>query len=303
MKTLETTKGNSTDGQEFLIVTGLSGSGKSGVVNVLEDNGYYCIDNIPPELIPKFADIAQNVNRKGSKAMERIALVTDIRGGELFREFDESLSFLHKNNIHTKIMFLDASDEVLIRRYKETRRRHPLDNESNGSIKAAVEKEREILSDIREYADYYIDTSELTLAQLKESVNALLLNNPLDSISIKVTSFGFKYGISLEADLVFDVRCLPNPFYIPELKHKTGLDAEVRDYVMDSPASKELLKKLYDLLDFLIPLYKSEGKSQLIVAFGCTGGKHRSITFAELIGKHITETGFRCRISHRDKGK
>jgi UPF0042 nucleotide-binding protein len=278
----------------------MSGSGKSGVVNVLEDNGYYCIDNIPPQLIPKFAEIAVNVNKSGSSSMEKIALVTDIRGGELFHEFDDGLAYLKGQNIGVKIMFLDASNDVLIRRYKETRRRHPLDTDGSGSIKAAVEKERSIISNVRESADYYIDTSELNIAELKEAVNALLLNNPLDGISIKVTSFGFKFGISLEADLVFDVRFLPNPFYVPELKNKTGLSEEVREYVMNSNASKEFLKRLKDMLDFLIPQYKKEGKSQLIIAFGCTGGKHRSITFAELIGKYISDSGYSCRISHRD---
>jgi UPF0042 nucleotide-binding protein len=278
----------------------MSGSGKSGVVNVLEDNGYYCIDNIPPQLIPKFAEIAMKVTGGGSTAMERIALVTDIRGGELFHEFDDGLSFLKQIGIKTKIIFLDASDDVLVRRYKETRRRHPLDNETNTSIRNAVQEERKILSDVREYADYYIDTSELNLAELKQSITSLLLDNPLDSISIKVTSFGFKFGISLEADLVFDVRCLPNPFYIPELKHKTGLDKEVRDYVMDSDDSIAMLDRFKDLLSFLIPLYKKEGKSQLIIAFGCTGGKHRSITFAEFIGKYISDCGYNCRIIHRD---
>jgi UPF0042 nucleotide-binding protein len=278
----------------------MSGSGKSGAVNVLEDNGYYCIDNIPPQLIPKFAEIALSVNSRGSTSMERIALVTDIRGGELFHEFDDGLSYLESSGIKTKIIFLDASDEVLVKRYKETRRRHPLDIDSNTSIRNAVQEERKILSDIRERADYYIDTSELNLAELKQTVTTLLLDNPLDSISIKVTSFGFKFGISLEADLVFDVRCLPNPFYIPELKHKTGMDKEVRDYVMDSDDSKAMLDKFKDLLSFLLPLYKKEGKSQLIIAFGCTGGKHRSITFAELLGRYISDIGYNCRIIHRD---
>jgi UPF0042 nucleotide-binding protein len=285
---------------QFLIITGMSGSGKSCVVNVLEDNGYYCIDNIPPQLIPKFAEIAVSVKESGSNSMEKIALVTDIRGGELFREFDDGLDYLKSQGIGAKIMFLDASNDVLIRRYKETRRRHPLDTDGTGSIKTAVENERLILSDVRECADFYIDTSELTLAALKESVNAILFNNPLDGISIKVTSFGFKFGISVEADLVFDVRFLPNPFYVPELKPKTGLSADVREYVMKSVESKDFMKKLQDMLDFLIPLYKREGKSQLIIAFGCTGGKHRSITFAELIGKYISDCGYNCRISHRD---
>jgi UPF0042 nucleotide-binding protein len=278
----------------FLIVTGLSGSGKSGVINVLEDNGYYCIDNIPPQLIPGFAGIAENTDGM----LERIALVVDIRGGELFKEFDEGIAFLKKSDIDCKILFLDASDEVLVRRYKETRRRHPLDTQAGGSIKAAVLIERKMLGEIREYADYYLDTSETTPAQLKESVAALLFSGA--AFPVKITSFGFKAGISLEADLVFDVRCLPNPFYIPELKHKTGLDSEVREFVMDSPDSKTLLEKLLDLIDFSLPLYKKEGKSQLIIAFGCTGGKHRSVTFAELTAAHLIEAGYNVMLSHRD---
>jgi UPF0042 nucleotide-binding protein len=279
---------------QFLIVTGLSGSGKSGVINVLEDNGYYCIDNIPPQLIPGFAGIAENTEGM----LERIALVVDIRGGELFKELGEGIAFLKKSNIDCKILFLDASDEVLVRRYKETRRRHPLDTQAGGSIKSAVEIERSMLSEIREFADYYLDTSETTPAQLKESVAALLFSGA--AFPVKITSFGFKAGISLEADLVFDVRCLPNPFYIPELKHKTGLDSDVREFVMDSPDSKTLLKKLLDLIDFSLPLYKKEGKSQLIIAFGCTGGKHRSVTFAELTAAHLSEAGYNVMVSHRD---
>jgi UPF0042 nucleotide-binding protein len=278
----------------FLIVTGLSGSGKSGVINVLEDNGYYCIDNIPPQLIPGFAGIAENTDGM----LDHIALVVDIRGGELFKEFDEGIAFLKKSNIDCKILFLDASDEVLVRRYKETRRRHPLDTQSGGSIKAAVELERAMLGEIRDYADYYLDTSETNLAQLKESVAALLFCGA--AFPVKITSFGFKAGISLEADLVFDVRCLPNPFYIPELKHKTGLDLEVRKFVMNSPESLKLLEKLLELIDYSLPLYKKEGKSQLIISFGCTGGKHRSVTFAELTAAHLREAGYNVMLSHRD---
>jgi UPF0042 nucleotide-binding protein len=278
----------------FLIVTGLSGSGKSGVINVLEDNGYYCIDNIPPQLIPGFAGIAENTDGM----LERIALVVDIRGGELFKEFDEGIAFLKKSKIDCKILFLDASDEVLVRRYKETRRRHPLDTQAGGSIKAAVEIERKMLCEIRDYADYYLDTSETNVAQLKESVAALLFGGT--AFPVKVTSFGFKAGISLEADLVFDVRCLPNPFYIPELKHKTGLDSDVRDFVMNSPDSEKLLEKLLDFIDYSLPLYKKEGKSQLIISFGCTGGKHRSVTFAELTAAHLREAGYNVMLSHRD---
>ena len=283
---------------KFLIVTGMSGSGKSGAVNVLEDIGYYCIDNIPPQLIPKFAEICINNGQ-----MQKVAIVTDIRGGELFFELDEGLNYLKSNNLDTSILFLDASDEVLIKRYKETRRRHPLDEQSHGSLQKAINTEREVLASVREHADYYIDTSDLSMGQLKETVYSLFLDNPNESMVVKVMSFGFKYGISREADLVFDVRCLPNPFYISELKQHTGLESCVRDYVLSFDQSKELEKKLKDMLDFLIPLYIHEGKSQLVIAFGCTGGKHRSVTFAETIYKHLVDKNMRCRISHRDINK
>ncbi len=280
---------------KFLIVTGLSGSGKSGAVNVLEDIGYYCIDNIPPQLIPKFAEICL-----GNGQMQKVAIVTDIRGGELFFELDKGINFLKSNHLETSILFLDASDEVLIKRYKETRRKHPLDEQCHGSLQKAINTEREVLSSVREKADYYIDTSDLSMNQLKETVYSLFLDNPNDSMVVKVMSFGYKYGVSREADLVFDVRCLPNPFYIPELKKHTGLESCVSDYVMSFEQSAELMKKLEDLLDFLIPLYIHEGKSQLVIAFGCTGGKHRSVTYAEAIYKYLKGKNIRCRISHRD---
>ncbi len=283
---------------KFLIVTGLSGSGKSGAVNVLEDIGYYCIDNIPPQLIPKFAEICL-----GNGQMRKVAIVTDIRGGELFFELDKGLKYLNDNQLETSILFLDASDEVLIQRYKETRRKHPLDEQCHGSLQKAITTEREMLASVREIADYYIDTSELSMNQLKETVYSLFLDNPGDSMVAKVISFGYKYGVSREADLVFDVRCLPNPFYIPELKHHTGLESCVSDYVLSFSQSETLVKKLEDLLDFLIPLYIHEGKSQLVIAFGCTGGKHRSVTFAEAIYKYLKEKNIRCRISHRDIDK
>ncbi|MGN0675813.1 MAG: RNase adapter RapZ [Oscillospiraceae bacterium] len=283
---------------KFLIVTGLSGSGKSGAVNVLEDIGYYCIDNIPPQLIPKFAEICINNGQ-----MQKVAIVTDIRGGELFFELDKGLNYLKSNNLDTSILFLDASDEVLIKRYKETRRKHPLDEQCHGSLQRAINTEREVLASVREHADYYIDTSELSMNQLKETVYSLFLDNPNESMVVKVMSFGFKYGVSREADLVFDVRCLPNPFYIPELKQHTGLESCVRDYVLSFEQSKTLVKKLEDMLDFLIPLYIHEGKSQLVIAFGCTGGKHRSVTFAETIYKYLSDKNMKCRICHRDINK
>lgn len=284
---------------KFLIITGLSGSGKSGAINALEDIGFYCIDNIPPQLIPKFADIC--IQSKGQ--MEKVAIVTDIRGGDLFLELDEGINFLKNSGLDYSILFLDAADEVLIKRYKETRRKHPLDEKAHGSLQNAIDMERELLLSVRECADYTIDTSDLSMAQLKETVNSLFLENPNSSMVVKIMSFGFKYGSSREADLVFDVRCLPNPFYIDELKNHTGLESCVRDYVLQFEQAAKLVTKLEDLLDFLIPLYRQEGKTQLVIAFGCTGGKHRSVTFAETIYNYLNEKNIMCRISHRDISK
>ncbi len=281
---------------KFLIVTGLSGSGKSGAVNALEDIGYYCIDNIPPQLIPKFADICMQSNGQ----MDKVAIVTDIRGGDMFYQLDGGLEYLRHSGPDVKILFLDASDDVLIKRYKETRRRHPLDEQCHGSLLSAITKERSVLSGIREAADYYIDTSDMTMAQLRDTVTDLFMDNPDDRMAVKVMSFGFKYGMCREADIVLDVRCLPNPYYIPELKKHTGLESCVRDYVMSFEQSKELEKKLRDLIDFLLPLYRHEGKTSLVIAFGCTGGKHRSVTFAENMHTYLEEKGVRTRITHRD---
>ncbi len=288
--------GGTEDIMKFLIVTGLSGSGKSGAVNALEDIGYYCIDNIPPQLIPKFADICM----KSGGHLNKVAIVTDIRGGELFYELDSSLESLRSLKTEVKVLFLDASDDVLIKRYKETRRRHPLDEQSHGSLQNAITMERDILSHIRETSDFYIDTSDMSVSQLRDTVSDLFMDNPDNRMSVKLMSFGFKYGMCREADLVFDVRCLPNPFYIAELKKHTGLDSCVRDYVMSFDSSKELDRKLRELIDFLIPLYRHEGKTSLVIAFGCTGGKHRSVTFAENIYRYLSDNGIKSRVCHRD---
>ena len=287
---------------KFLIVTGLSGAGKSGAVNVLEDMGFYCIDNIPPQLIPKFADLCEHSNGQ----MKRVAIVTDIRGGDLFLDFDSSFDYLkNQSNLDVSVLFLDASDETLISRYKETRRKHPLDEQAHGSLEAAISMERKALETVRDKADYYLDTTDFSMAQLRESVTSLFLENPGDNMIVKVMSFGFKYGSLREADIVLDVRCLPNPYYIPELKYHTGQEECVRDYVMKFDQSVELEKKLRELFDFLIPLYIHEGKTQLVIGFGCTGGKHRSVTFAERTYEYLTEKGLKTRLCHRDinKGK
>ena len=282
---------------KFLVVTGLSGAGKSGAVNVLEDIGFYCIDNIPPELIPKFAEICMRSGRQ----MKKVAIVTDIRGGDMFPKVGETLEYLKTlSGIEVSVMFLDASDDTLIRRYKETRRRHPLDEKYGGDLEYAIAEERRVLGVIRDKADYYVDTTDLSMSQLRENIKALFLNDPGEGIAVKVMSFGYKYGISREADLVFDVRCLPNPYYIEELKYHTGQEDCVRDYVMSFEQSKEFEAKLFDMMDFLIPLYIREGKTSLVIAFGCTGGKHRSVTFAERMYDHLSKKGIKTRIWHRD---
>lgn len=284
---------------QFLIVTGLSGAGKSRAVVALEDIGFYCVDNMPPELIPKFAEVCS----QGHGKMDKIALVADVRSGDMFHALSAGLQGLKEHGIDYKILFLSASETVLIRRFKETRRRHPLMDSMYCSLEQAIQKEREMLKAVKMSADYVIDTSLLSVSQLKERIVNLFLENTRDSLYINCMSFGFKYGIPPDADLVFDVRCLPNPFYIPELKGKTGLDKEVKDYVLSFEQSNELIARLNDLIDFLVPLYVKEGKSQLVVAIGCTGGKHRSILFAELLNEHLIKMGNNSRATHRDKGK
>ena len=272
------------------------GSGKSTAVDVLEDIGYYCIDNMPPELIGKFVDISAQAGGK----LEKVAFVADIRGGDFFLKLDETIKQLKEENEDIKVVFIDSSDDVIVRRYKETRRKHPLDEISDGNIRNAIATERAMLVPIKEQADFYIDTSLTTANTFKQRMYSLFLENGEDYLRIDVCSFGFKYGTMSEADLVFDVRCLPNPFYIPELKEKTGLNKEVYDYVLSFDEAVELLDKLKDLLDLLIPLYKREGKSQLIIAFGCTGGKHRSVTYAEAVGRYLQTKYGKLRITHRD---
>lgn len=281
---------------DFVIVTGMSGAGKSRAVDALEDIGFYCIDNMPPKLISKFAEICLQSDGK----ISRVAIVTDVRGGELFQGLFDELDHLRDQQFSYKLLFLDASDAVLMRRYKETRRRHPLLDVVHGSIENAVKSERLLLKPARERADYVIDTTHLSAAQLKERISNIFLDNIMTGMLINCTSFGFKYGPATEADLVFDVRCLPNPFYVDELKKQTGLDQPVRDYVMKWPQSVELMNKIVDLVDFLIPYYLDEGKSQLVIAFGCTGGKHRSVTFAEYLYQHLSEKGHKVTVNHRD---
>lgn len=285
---------------QVIVVTGMSGSGKSGVMDVLEDIGYYCIDNLPPQLTSRFIDIC----KESENHLERVAIAADLRSGEMFTDAYKCFCHLERQqDLDVKILYIDAEDEVLVKRYKETRRKHPLDEKFSGNLHQAIAFERESLVQIKGMADYYIETSYLSASQLKEQVREIFLNSPTDSMSIKVTSFGFKYGVSTESDLVFDVRCLPNPYYVAELRSHTGCEKCVQDYVMSFDQSRELMKKLEDMLDFLIPLYVHEGKSRLVISFGCTGGKHRSITFAERIGDYLSAKGMKVVKQHRDIGK
>ncbi len=280
---------------KFVIITGMSGSGKSAAVDVFEDMGYYCIDNMPPELIGKFADICSQSDGK----IDKVAFVVDIRGGDLFLKLQDTISELREEEVELKILFLDCADSIIERRYKETRRKHPLDEQSFGDIEKAIAAERQLLVPIKALSDFYVDTTTSSVTQFKQRITEMFSEDG-GYMHIDVRSFGFKYGPMPEGDLVFDVRCLPNPFYIPELKHKTGLNSEVSDYVLSFEESREILRKFCELIDYMIPLYEKEGKSQLVIAFGCTGGKHRSVTFAEALSAHLLLEGHRIRVTHRD---
>lgn len=280
---------------EFLIVTGLSGAGKSKAVEMLEDIDFVCIDNMPPKLLPAFGQIVLK-----SPPESKFAVVIDARIGAGIADFASALDELNDMAVRYKLLFIDCEDTVLVNRFKETRRRHPLANEYNQSIGEAIAAEREMIAPFKQRADFSIDTTYLSAKQLKDRIAGLFLGSGEQTLRVQCFSFGFKYGLPSDADLVFDVRCLPNPFYVPELKTKTGLDKEVSDYVMDAEESREFLQKLTDLIDFTLPLYKEEGKSELVIAFGCTGGKHRSVTFAEAMSRHLREHGVFCNTIHRD---
>ena len=281
----------------LLIVTGLSGAGKSLAMNALEDIGFFCMDNIPASLLAKLVELSL----QSENSMQKIAVVLDIRGGKSSEEILNALQQLRRQDVSFKILFLDAQVHVLERRYKETRRRHPISIASQVSIDEALRQERLILEPLYAMADYKIDTSLLSTAQLKDRIVSLFVDKSSDAMTLNIMSFGFKYGVPREADIVYDVRCLPNPFYIPELKGKTGNDHEVSDYVMQFEESQKLLEHLQALLDYSLPLYVKEGKSQLTIAIGCTGGKHRSITFANLLAEHFKQKGYHPVLEHRDE--
>ncbi|NLY53620.1 MAG: RNase adapter RapZ [Firmicutes bacterium] len=278
----------------FVIITGMSGAGKTQALRHFEDLGYFCMDNLPPALIPKFAELCSQSAGKVNK----VAVVMDIRGGEWFDNFSEALLYLKCNNYRYEILFLEADEQTLIRRYKEVRRQHPL--ASDGNILQGIAAERDKLRQLRERADWIIDTTSLTPHQLRAELQVRFgSDNARENLVIRVVSFGFKHGLPLDADLVFDARFLPNPHYIPDLQPHPGTTPEVSAYVLQWPAAKEFLKRLLDLIEWLIPLYIQEGKTHLVVAIGCTGGRHRSVVIAEQLGASLLEQ-HRVLIEHRD---
>jgi len=281
----------------FIIVTGLSGAGKTLAIRYLEDMGFFCIDNLPPKLMPKFAELCYQTGGK----IDRIAVVVDIRGGGFFDDLSECLQIMHESGYLYEILYLEASDEVLVRRYKETRRVHPLVMSGEGRIIEGIRLERKRLEKIRKTATNIIDTSNLQPKQLKEIIGDLVSDeDSKPKLIISVISFGFKYGILLDADIVFDVRFLPNPFYIDELKNHTGKEPVVKEYLFMFPETQIFLSKLEDMLEFLIPYYIREGKSQLVIGIGCTGGKHRSVTVADAVADMLRKHGHHVIQEHRD---
>lgn len=279
----------------FVLITGLSGAGKSQAIRSFEDLGYFCIDNLPPMLIPKFAELAAQSAGK----INRIALVSDIRGGEFFASLHEALQMLEGVGFDYEILFLEADDDALIRRYKETRRRHPL--ATMGSIAEGIKEEKKLLSQIRSKADKVIDTTLLTPQQLKEEITSLYApDSEQENILITLVAFGFKYGVPLDSDLVFDVRFLPNPHYVEHLRPLTGNHEEVKDYVWKWTITHKFFQKLVDLIQFLVPCYIKEGKPQLVIAIGCTGGKHRSVSVVNELEKILRGKNYRVIKEYRD---
>lgn len=279
----------------FVIVTGMSGAGKRTAMKILEDVGYFCVDNLPVPLIRKFTDLA--FNSMGD--IDKVALGVDIRSGDL-SVVDSIIDYLKTNGKSCEILFLEASDQVLVKRFKETRRIHPLVTE--GRVDEGIYRERQILSFLKKRADYIMDTDSMLVKELRSELEKIFVDDKkYSSLFINILSFGFKYGIPTDSDLVFDVRFMPNPFYVDELKRKTGNDKEVRDFVMNSPVSSEFLMKLEEMVDFLIPNYITEGKKQLVISVGCTGGKHRSVTIANKLYENLADKGgYGVKVTHRD---
>ena len=283
----------------FVVVTGMSGGGKSTALRMLEDAGFYCVDNLPVPLIEKFVELIAVPDGEVTK----VALGLDVRADQAFGDVQKILENLKANGYLFEILFMEANDKTLLKRYKETRRMHPLS--LDGRIEDGIRKERKVLNDIRNKSDYVIDTSNLLTRELKEELERIFVQNEeYNSLMVTIVSFGFKHGIPADADLVFDVRFLPNPFYIDELKYKTGNDKEVQDYVMGFPEASVFIDKLADMVEFLIPNYIKEGKYQLVIGIGCTGGKHRSVTLANHLYMRMKNKGsYGLKIDHRDVGQ
>ncbi len=281
-----------------VIVTGLSGAGKTKAIRCFEDIGFYCVDNMPPVLLSEFVEMCYNSQGKISK----VALVVDSRGREMFRELIGELDELDKKGYEHEILFLEASDDVIIRRYKESRRNHPLAD--GAGIRDGIDKERKLLSELKEHADYVIDTSNMKPEHLNDNIKSLFYEEgTVDRMIINVISFGFKYGLPSDCDLVFDVRFLPNPFYVEELRAKTGLQKEIYDYVMQFENSQIFRDKLLDMINFLVPQYLEEGKGNLVIGIGCTGGRHRSVVMSEILYRDLKDNHHNCVINHRDIDK
>ena len=279
----------------MVVLTGVSGAGKSTAMGFLEDVGYYCIDNMPPELMTTFVSLLAKGNEYG-----KVAIVCDVRSSSVFENLLSSISEIEEYGYYVRVIYLDVDDKEALKRYKLTRRKHPFADKFSGSIQNAVSYEKEILAPLRERADYIVDTSETDTPKLRARLTQILLNSEQDVMNIHCMSFGFKHGIPAEADFVIDVRCLPNPYWVDELRNKTGLDKDVYDYVFSFDSSKELLNKLIDFLDYLNPLYIKEGKSQIVFAIGCTGGNHRSVAFAEALKSHFSKKWDNVSVNHRD---
>ncbi len=285
---------------KFVIVTGMSGGGKSTAIHMLEDAGFYCVDNLPVSLIEKFAEMMIAPDND----IDKVVLGIDARAGQSLEEVAGMIDSFKARGIPVEVLYMEASDQVLIKRYKETRRVHPMNvNDVGARIEDGIAKERAVLAEIKKRADYVIDSSQLLTRELKEEIDRIfVMNQAYNSLMVTILSFGFKYGIPTDADLVFDVRFLPNPFYIDELKHQTGNDKGVQDYVKSFPECGQFLDKLEDMLEFLIPGYVQEGKYQLVVGIGCTGGQHRSVTIANELYERLSKAGgnFGLKLAHRD---
>jgi UPF0042 nucleotide-binding protein len=281
--------------QEFVIVTGLSGAGKTQAVHCLEDLGFYCVDNMPPALLPQFAELCAHSQGR----VPRVAVVMDIRGGCFFADLAGVIETLRTLDFKPRLLFLEATEETLLRRFKETRRRHPLATRHR-TLLDSIRLERKQLQELRAGADKIIDTTATNPRQLKEDIAVLFNERSTGRMLVNVLSFGYKFGMPVDADLVFDVRFLRNPHYVPEMQPLTGADPQVEQYVMEDPASREFQRKLEDLLVFTLPLYANEGKSYLTVAIGCTGGHHRSVVLARLLGDFLRDRGYEVVLEHRD---